>query len=82
MKTLSKKQQIANAPKFVLYNETLGFLANKQNLTGVIFTEELELAMQFAEGFDNPSDKLEIWNLSARKYGKNIFEAVLFDSFV
>jgi hypothetical protein len=59
---MTKKQQIAAAPKYGLYIETLGWLANQQNLSGVIFTQEKELAMSFAEGFDNPIMKLQTWN--------------------
>lgn len=51
-----------DTPKYGLYMETLGWLANEQQLTGVIFTADKELVMQFAEGFDNPIAKLSIWN--------------------
>lgn len=76
IKTL--QEEVANAPKYVLLIEGLGYLAAKQNQTGVIFTPELELAMQYAEGFDNPEMKLGIWNAQAKRtFGSDIkFEAV------
>lgn len=79
MAQLSRKQQIAAAPKYGLYIEGAGWLANKQQLSGIVFTQDKELAQQFAEGFDNPSDKLAIWNAEAKRMFNNAvikFEAV------
>lgn len=59
---MTKKQQLAAAPKYGLYMEGLGWLANEQPLSGVIFTTDKALATQFTENFDNPITKLSIWN--------------------
>lgn len=67
MKTLSLRKQAQAAPKYVLCIETFGYLANTQNLTGIIFTDYLELAMPFSIGFDNPKDKLSIWNAELQR---------------
>lgn len=67
MKGLSIKKQISEAPKYGLFIEGAGFLACKQNLTGVVFTDCKELAMQYAEGFDNVTDKLSIWNAAVKR---------------
>lgn len=74
----SLRQQAINAPKYVLYNETLGFLADDQTMTSLNFTPEKELARQFSIGFDDPNQKLGIWNAMGKiKLGSsNIFEAV------
>jgi len=66
--TLSQARKAANnAPKYGLYQETLGWLANKQPLFGdVVFTQEKELAMQYAEGFDNVDLKLAVWNVKMK----------------
>lgn len=76
IKSLQKEANAA--PKYVLLIEGLGYLAAKQNQTGVIFTPELELAMQYTEGFDNPEIKLGIWNAQVKRtLGSDIkFEAV------
>lgn len=63
----SLKKQIQEAPKYVLYIEGAGYLADNQNLTGIIFTDELKNAMLYAVGFDNPEIKLGIWNAEAKK---------------
>jgi hypothetical protein len=36
------------------------YLSNKQNLTGVVLTEKIEQAEQFAVGFDSQELKLSI----------------------
>jgi len=78
-----KKQikQAELAPKYVLYIEGAGYLADDQSLRGLIFTDELELARKFSVGFDDPAQKLGIWNAEAKKffdcdYGFIAFEAV------
>ena len=77
-KTLSLRKQALLAPKYVLFIDGPGYLADKQNLTGVIFTEELELARKFSIGFDNPVDKLAIWNAEAKRlFNSDVkFEAI------
>lgn len=74
----TRKQLISEAPKYGLHLETLGWLANEQPLIGCVFTQYKELAMQFAEGFDYPPQKLGIWNAQLkRELGADFkFEAV------
>lgn len=79
MKKKSLKQQSKQAPQYGLYMEGLGWLANQQDLTGVIFTEHKELAMSFAEGFDDPRMKLAAWNTAFKirfKINDIKFEAI------
>ncbi len=63
----SIKKQINEAPKYVLYIEGAGYLAENQDLTGIIFTDDVKQARLYAVGFDNPIDKLGIWNAHAKK---------------
>jgi hypothetical protein len=63
----SLKKQIKEAPKYVLYIEGAGYLADNQNLTGIIFTDDVKYARLYAVGFDNPEIKLGIWNAEAKK---------------
>ena len=75
----SLKKQIDEAPKYVLYIEGAGYLADNQNLTGIIFTDDLKNAMLYAVGFDNPEIKLGIWNAEAKKLfntGEEKFELI------
>lgn len=61
------KEKIKNAPKFGLFIEGAGWLANTQFMNGIVFTDSQDLAMQFSEGFDDPVIKLGIWNAEAKK---------------
>ena len=83
MKKLSLRKQAQMAPKYVLYIETLGFLANRQGLTGIIFTNSVELAMEYSIGFDDPETKLGIWNAELKRKGWAgfKFEAVELEAF-
>lgn len=73
----SRKKQIAAAPKFGLFVDGAGWLANQQDLTGVNFTQDKGAAMQFAEGFDNPDDKLSVWNAELKRvFGPVTFQVV------
>lgn len=62
----SIKNAIKNAPKYVLHMEGNGYLAEEQKLTGVNFTHDINLARKFAHGFDNPDDKIDIWNAAVK----------------
>ena len=59
---MTRKKMIASAPKYFLFMEGFGFLAERQDLSGVKFTDKTEDAQQFAFGFDNPADKILSWN--------------------
>lgn len=73
----SRKKAIAAAPKYGLHIEGLGWLANSDyqdmsDPSSIVFTEHKELAMEFAEGFDNPVIKVGIWNVPLhRTIGKD-----------
>jgi len=77
-KTLSLRKQAELAPKFVLFIDGPGYLAEKQGLTGVNFTPELELAMKYSIGFDDAEQKLSIWNVAAKRlFNSDVkFEAI------
>jgi len=63
MKSLRK--QANAAPKYVLHHP-LGYLSNKQGLSGVNFCYKIADAMEYAVGFDNPADKIGIWNATLK----------------
>lgn len=77
-KTLSLRKQAELAPKFVLFIDGPSYLAEKQGLTGVNFTPELELAMKYSIGFDDAEQKLSIWNAEAKRlFNSDVkFEAI------
>lgn len=68
---MKTKQLIINAPKYVLFIKGAGYLANTQKLTGIIFTDRLELAQIFAVGFDSVESKTSIWDAEAKRYFNN-----------
>lgn len=68
---MNNKKAIAIAPKFVLHITGAGYLSNHQGLTGVNFTHDLQDAEQYAVGFDDPKQKLEIWNAAAKRMFNN-----------
>ena len=78
MKNQSTKQRMQNAPKYVLFSKDRGYLANEQGFCGVRFTPNASSAMQYSTGFDNPSDKIWVWNTIAKiRIGQNItFEVI------
>lgn len=59
MESFRKKANAA--PKYVL-THPLGYLAEKQGLSGVNFCDNINDAREYATGFDNPEDKISIWN--------------------
>jgi len=71
MSKLSIKNQIKVAPKYGLFIEGAGWLAEGQGLSGIVFTEHKELARRFAEGFDDPTQKCGIWSAVAQRLFNN-----------
>lgn len=72
MKTLSVRQQIKNAPKYVLELHNLGlYISASQGLTGCNLTEDTSKAMQYAVGFDNPETKKGIWTATLKRMMNN-----------
>lgn len=63
MATLRK--QAKQAPKYVL-SINGNFLADEQTLSSVNLTSDIEKAMQFSVGFDNPEMKIGIWSAYAK----------------
>jgi len=66
-----KRKAIDQAAKYVLCLDNSLYLSAKQNLTGCNLTEHIKQAQIFAYGFDNPTDKLEVWNISLRRLLNN-----------
>ena len=64
---ISAKKMAELAPKYGLFIEGAGWLAETQNLTGVLFTEHKELARNFSVGFDDVNIKTGIWNAEVGK---------------
>lgn len=65
------KKEIELAPKYGLFIEGAGWLAEIQELSGITFTEHKELTRKFAEGFDDPNIKCAAWNYIAQKMFNN-----------
>lgn len=70
-KQMSLRKQAQLAPKYVLKIDGVGYLSDEQGLRGVNITETVDNAMMFSVGFDNPKDKISIWNATARIYFEN-----------
>lgn len=64
---IARKSKIDQAQKYVLCFDSILYLSNSQGLTGVNLTSDIKQAQIFAHGFDNPSDKLEVWNIALRR---------------
>lgn len=66
MPTLSTlRKQARNAPKYVLHC-SFGYVADKQELSGCNFTQDINAARQYAVGFDDPAQKAMIWRIAAK----------------
>ena len=56
------RNQAKQAPKYILSMLGCGYLADEQTLSSVNFTSDIDKAMQFSVGFDNPQMKVGIWS--------------------
>lgn len=80
MKSLQK--QALNAPQYTFYLKNHGFISDDQGLRGVKFTDDMDKAMNYAEGFDNEELKLNYWNAMIRLYSNDkalSFEKIVID---
>ena len=62
----SLRKQAQQAPKYVLHNAEFGYVAENQQLRGVRFTNDINAAMQYSIGFDNPEIKKPYWQAAAK----------------
>lgn len=68
---MTKRQQIAAAPKFTLVAEISGvkfYPAENQPMRGLELTDNKAEAIVFAEGFDNPQIKLSYYTTMLKMY--------------
>lgn len=75
---IAKKNDFYTNGIYVLFIEGAGYLAKTQNLTGVVFTEDIALAREYNKAVDYPETKVAIWNAEAKRtFGEGIkFEAI------
>lgn len=66
MASIKKNQEQAQkAPKFVLFTKQFGFdmfIADEEVTgKGMVVTDNVQEALQYSEGFDNPEIKMAYW---------------------
>lgn len=66
----SLKQQAKEAPKYYLRAiNSENFLCAKLPTSGLKLCTDIDYAMEYSVGFDNPAMKLGYWNAVAKDYG-------------